>query len=182
MEGPKNSIKLQIAGIMSVDTRAFVQNCPPLELRSFEIVPENNVPVPVKDGSMQVIEAELTCLESSPWQDKAKKSISFSDKARIHLIPTRKELKTFVSDVYYNHNDFDFFMYEARAEIFRVMKMRSITQREAKRLLYQSNYPIEELIKGNQWDTRGLRQHLLVLVSIITYFAITFAVKYCKLF
>ena len=84
-------------------------------------------------------------------------------------------MKLFMGEVFYNQNDYDFFMFEARAEVFSAMHTYRISQREAKTLLFQPHQPpIEKRSGGYSW----IQSQAVLFVSLLTYFAITIAVKY----
>jgi hypothetical protein len=107
---------------------------------------------------------------------RIQRTVSISENLQIHQVPNRMEIKSLVPDIYYNQNDFDYFMFEARAEIFSVMEAHRVSRKEAKKLLFQPNQRSLEI--KPKYSVFSIRKQALLVVSIFTYFAITIAVKY----
>ena len=104
-----------------------------------------------------------------------RRSVSIIDSPVVYQVPSREDMRSFIGEVFYNQNDYDFFMFEARAEVFSAMHTYRISQREAKTLLFQPHQPpLENRSGGYSW----IRSQAVLFVSLLTYFAITIAVKY----
>lgn len=106
---------------------------------------------------------------------RPQRSVSISDSITEHSVHSRDDMRSFMGEVFYSQNDYDFFMFEARAEVFAAMHAYRISQREAKTLLFQPHQPPLEKRRGRgSW----IQSQAVLFVSLLTYFAFTIVVKY----
>lgn len=108
--------------------------------------------------------------------------VKFSDDISLHLVPSRNEMRKYgTGHIWWTQNDFDYFMHEARTEVMRAMQSRRVSHKEAKRILYQPGSGCDDLT-SDRFSLAGVHKEVVVLASIVIYFAFTWATKYCKIF
>ena len=87
----------------------------------------------------------------------AKKSIRFSSKVYVLLIPTRQELSNYSNHLYWSDKDYPMFKKEAVDEIRSILMLRKCSAKEAILFLYQprpsDNYDQDENTSSNPHDS-----------------------------